>query len=65
MSLPSAKSGCTAIAPESPTHNVTSIYKKHHIPSTLMRLNANSKSKDLNKTIELEAKLEVSSLRGE
>ena len=30
-----------------------------------MELNANSKSKDLNKTLELEAKLEVSSLRGQ
>ena len=30
-----------------------------------MRLNANSKSKDLNTTLELEAKLEVSSLRGQ
>ena len=65
MSLPSAKSGCTPITPKSPTHNVTSIYNKHHIPSTLMRLNANSKSKDLNKTLELEAKLEVSSLKGQ
>ena len=55
MSLPSAKSGCTQITPKSPTHNVTSLYNKHHIPSTLMRLNANSKSEDLNTTLKLEA----------
>ena len=65
ISLPSAKSDCTPITPKSPTHNLTSIYNKHHIPSTLMRLNANSKSKDLNKKLELEAKLAVSSLRGQ
>ena len=64
-SLLSANSGCTLITPISPTHNITSIYNKHHIPSTLMRLNANNKSKDLNTTLELKVELEVSSLRGQ
>ena len=65
MSLPSANSGCTPSTPISQTHNVTSIYNKHHIALAWIQLNANSKSKDLNKTLELEVRLEVSSLRGQ